>query len=601
VSAAWGAPPEAPDATLLVVDLDDDDDDGVSDVSTRRLGPRALERLAWLDAVELPPDWRVPDTGVLRFISARGTPLEPGTAAPGGRVGVQARAPGRAVLRLNSGERMFSAVELRALDAQGRPVDPARSHASLSRVLPRELAPEVADEDELSWLVLGPEGALPSELPIESFAATGRLLDRAGPLPLASFPCPEDAPEGVACRLSWPLRASTDPVDREHPAAAARSVLAEVGGRIRAKVGQTAPARGHAGRQVPGQGISLRVGGPRGAAGHEFGRYRAVVRTRIVRASPGSPAVGADDGAARAFLRGELALASALWGQCGIHFGLPEELDIQVVDAPPPHLFAVGCGAAQPASGGRVRVLVRGRVVEIETSPGEAPGSVASRLAAAIESQGADVRARVTMNAPVPRSALRSADVLVRDAKGGFVPLGTPGGAPASSDPSLPVCLGTVELGDGLEHFNDFDAGAGTLEERTLIKGLEDGDPTTIELLVVPSFGGSGRIGESFISGPGASLESAVLLDRAALRSGARSFTLAHELGHVLLDMPGHPDDFGVDTPSALMDADASDPSIFGPRRLSRADCERALRQSGPEAPAPLLRPWPLFRESRER
>ena len=50
----------------------------------------------------------------------------------------------------------------------------------------------------------------------------------------------------------------------------------------------------------------------------------------------------------------------------------------------------------------------------------------------------------------------------------------------------------------------------------------------------------------------------------------------------------------GVDRPSALMDADAADPSIFGPRRLSIDDCERAVRQSGPGVAIPLLEPWPM-------
>src|SRR5690606_3237967 len=136
--------------------------------------------------------------------------------------------------------------------------------------------------------------------------------------------------------------------------------------------------------------------------------------------------------------------------------------------------------------------------------------------------------------------------VLVRGAAGGFVPLGTPGDAPASTDPSLPVCLGEVELADGLQHFDDFDAGAGTVEERALIKACEDDDPATIELCVVPSFGGSGRIGESFLFGPSASLPNVIVLDRGGIGAGGRSFALAHELGHVLLDMPGHPDDFGV-------------------------------------------------------
>ena len=58
--------------------------------------------------------------------------------------------------------------------------------------------------------------------------------------------------------------------------------------------------------------------------------------------------------------------------------------------------------------------------------------------------------------------------------------------------------------------------------------------------------------------------------------------------------MPGHPDDFGVDQSWSLMDADVADPSIFGPRRLSLADCERAVAQSGPGSDVPLLERVPL-------
>jgi hypothetical protein len=150
-------------------------------------------------------------------------------------------------------------------------------------------------------------------------------------------------------------------------------------------------------------------------------------------------------------------------------------------------------------------------------------------------------------------------------------------------------------LSDGLTHFTDFDAIAGTVEERSLLKAFDDGDPTTLEVFVVPSFARTGRIGESFIFNDGSSVRNAVILDRAGIRAGARSYALAHELGHILLDMPGHPDDFGVDQPSSLMDADAADPTIFGPRRLSVAECERAITQSGPRAAAPLLTEWPLI------
>ena len=117
---------------------------------------------------------------------------------------------------------------------------------------------------------------------------------------------------------------------------------------------------------------------------------------------------------------------------------------------------------------------------------------------------------------------------------------------------------------------------------------------------MIPNFAQSGRIGESFIYADGSSVRNAVIIDRAAIRAGARSYALAHELGHILLDMPGHPDDYGVDQPSSLMDADAADPTIFGPRRLTVADCERALRQSGPRAPVPLLEDWPLFKHKPE-
>jgi hypothetical protein len=126
------------------------------------------------------------------------------------------------------------------------------------------------------------------------------------------------------------------------------------------------------------------------------------------------------------------------------------------------------------------------------------------------------------------------------------------------------------------------------------LKAVDDGDPRTIELIVVPAFAGGIRIGESFIGSDGSSLRNAVLLDRAGVRARKSSLTLAHELGHVLLDMPDHPDDYGTDTPSLLMDSDASDASAFGPRRITAEECARVMRESGPPSRMPLLEPWPL-------
>jgi hypothetical protein len=245
-----------------------------------------------------------------------------------------------------------------------------------------------------------------------------------------------------------------------------------------------------------------------------------------------------------------------------------------------------------PASGGEIRFVTAGHRIRVPTPAGSRPVDVAATIVKALVAQG--VPATVSVNARTGPSAERTADVLVRRADGSLGEILPDGVAPLSSDASLGVCLGEVDLADGLSHFSDADAPAGTVEERALVKAYEDGDPTTIDLFIVPAFSGAGRIGESFIDDPRSSIQNVIILDRAAIRAGARSFALAHELGHVLLDLPGHPDDFGVDRPSALMDADAADPTIFGPRRLSIDECERAVRQSGPGVGVPMLTPWPM-------
>jgi hypothetical protein len=167
-------------------------------------------------------------------------------------------------------------------------------------------------------------------------------------------------------------------------------------------------------------------------------------------------------------------------------------------------------------------------------------------------------------------------------------------GAPVSTDPTLSARIGSVDVSDGLQHFTDVDAMAGTLEERTLLKAFDEGDPESIAIVVVPLFSGGGRIGESFIGSDLSSVRNVVLLDRAGIRARKSSLTLAHELGHVLLDLPGHPDDYGVDTPTQLMDSDAADASPFGPRRITLEECARMVRQAGPKARVPLLTDWPI-------
>jgi hypothetical protein len=291
-------------------------------------------------------------------------------------------------------------------------------------------------------------------------------------------------------------------------------------------------------------------------------------------------------------LRSELGSASAIWGQCGLTFGDPRTLEVRVIDPPPSHLVAIGDDLGLPPSGGQIQLLVDGRPLAVTTFHGESFDRIARDLARAAERAG--LAAVVSANARIGPAAGSSVDVSFRHKDGTLAAATIPSSQPLSTDATLGVRIGSVDMAYGLQHFTDVDAMAGTLEERTLLRAIDDGDPTTIEIVVVPLFAGGGRIGESFIGSDLSSVRNVVLLDRAGIRARKSSLTLSHELGHVLMDLPGHPDDYGVDTPTRLMDSDAADASPFGPRRLTVDECARVIRQAGPDARLPLLVPWPI-------
>jgi hypothetical protein len=568
-------------ATIVVyADLDDDDNDGRPDHVAGIVSGKAKHSLKQLE-VRL-GDLLGVDGSSARLLSGDRPLL--GKSPAGKALSLQGVSVGESTLRFAKGHVSVQVLELEAFDNHQQRVDLATSHASISRVVPPALAEGQAgqnmDPDALYWMVRGDPKYLPERLTLASSNASGEKLDTLRDVPLTQVSCPAGLPEHQ-CRRSPPIRAVGDAIDRQHPMVRATSLLAEVGGRIAVTIDAA-------------EVVSIRVGGPRHTALGPIERMRARVITHVVRATPGgTPAVGGSEAGAVRLMRDELRIASGLWGQCGVHFGLPDELEVRVVDPPPGYLLAVGCELGLPASGGELAFLVNGSPVQVQSHAGEVPTVVAQRVARALEAAG--FRAQISANAKIARGALRTVDVLVSDAKGQLATISKLSDRPLSSDATLRTCVGMVDLSDGLTHFSDYDAAAGTVEERSLIKAFDDGDPTTIELFVIPNFARSGRIGESFIYADGASVRNAVIIDRAGIRAGARSHTLAHEIGHILLDMPGHPDDYGVDMPSTLMDADAADASIFGPRRLSVAECERALRQSGPGTPAPLLTPWPLY------
>jgi hypothetical protein len=468
-----------------------------------------------------------------------------------------------------------------ALDAWGKSVDMNRSNASIERT-PPERDPGAtdgtsADPDAIRFVLGARPGELPSEVSIVATDASGSELDRLE-APVGDVPCPTGI--GPTCRATKAIRAVADDIDRNHPLVRERSVRAEVGGKLSIV---------SASRTLS----SIRVGGPRMTPVGPIGRLRGHLRLIVVRdKAKGSLPFGADEAGAKTLARRQLGLANVLWGQCGITFGPESEADIRIVDPPPAHLVALGCDAGLPASGGEIRLRVDGRDVKAEVHAKMTPRAAARSVARALEQAG--FVAKVSENARIEPGADRTADVLVRRKDGQFALLERPNDGRVTTDATMTACLGGVDLSDGLDHFVDVDAPAGTVEERALVKAFEDGDASAIKVFMIPAFAGGGRIGESFIYADRSSVRNVVIEDRAGIRADRASFALAHELGHILLDMPGHPDDYGVDLPTLLMDSDAADPSAFGPRRITLAECARAFRQSGPKAPVPLLTSWPL-------
>jgi hypothetical protein len=583
-------------APLLFVDRDDDDANGVPDgeqgsvpfASELFAVPRGRGGIRPLRASGVA---KVPDF-VRALIDGKLAPAASSIPVTARRVDLQAVRAGRGEAEILGRTVAVRAIELRALDGLGNEIDLARSHASLQRTPPDRLGEDPfgnsADPDALRFVLVGLADDLPGTINLLSLSPVGTPLDTLMSTPLGHVPCPPGVPAGMTCGSTRPIRAVADDIDKNHPMVADRSLKAVLGGAI-----AVASATGEKLQMI-------RVGGPRQSALGSIVRYRAKLRVILVRPTPhGPPPMGTDDAGALQIARTEVERANALWGACGISFGPVNELDATIVDPPRPHMIALGCDHGLPASGGVIRARVDGHEFTVKLTAGMRPAAAARAMAAAVGAAGFSVR--VSDNAPINAGAFGSSDVLVRRRDGSLALVEPPVAGSLSSDPTMTACLGRVDLEDGLQHFGDIDAIAGTVEERALIKAFDDGDPSTIEVLMVPSFAGGGRIGESFISADGGAVRNAIIEDRAGVRADRASFALAHELGHVLLDDPGHPDDFGVDTPTRLMDADAANASAYGPRRLLVDECVRALRQSGPDAAVPLLKPWPLAPLGRDK
>ncbi|HEY6876440.1 MAG TPA: hypothetical protein VI299_00395 [Polyangiales bacterium] len=328
-----------------------------------------------------------------------------------------------------------------------------------------------------------------------------------------------------------------------------------------------------------------------GAASGARQPLRGVLRLTVLRVAPGGPpAVGDDDAQAITLARRQVEIANEIWAQCFIDFGPPERASVQVADPPPPALLAVSDLDGLPSLRAS-RVLFRAndkRIGPIAIAAGSIPERTAAALARALRKAG--FQATVTTNPRAELGAGMSADVVVRDAKGELVRLSPDGKEKLSSDPQQTLTIGALDLSDGLDEFDNTLAITGTLEERTLVKLLADDDPSTIDVFLINRFVNRARQGEAFIEADGSSMANTLVFDRNAVRYERQAWVQAHELGHVLLDEAFHPDNIAADRPWLLMDADARQGRVTGPKRISDAECERARRRSGPGAHPVLLR-----------
>jgi hypothetical protein len=583
------APPSTPtgpiERMMLVADRDDDDADDTPDAEAELVTANARVDVVTLDARYVGAILTPRSGRESARVLVQGRALAWGERLPAGAQ-LQGVVPGHVSLLARAGGREWTlAIDVHGVgvrDGKKMPVDMARDRASIQRTPPSRVDLDDADRafddpDALRVVTTSPGGSALGALTVDSLAADGTTLDVIRDVKLSSVACDQGVAPGATCSATAPLRLVVDDVDRSHPLVAARSVRGEVGGAL--------VVRDASGKKLQ----AIRVTGPRSSSVGPIGRHRLTIHPVVMRLTPGgAPAVGGTDAGAIAALRQELALASATWGQCGISFGPVTQMDVKVTSPPPPYLVAIGDDVGLPASGGTIQLKVEGRAVNVVTKKGWSTRQVALELQRVAQRTG--VSATLSENARIAPGAAPSVDVAMKRRDGQLATVELL----SSSDATLSVNVGAVDLTDGLQHFGDTDSVAGTLEERALVKAIDDGDPRTIELVVIPFFSGGGRIGESFIASDGSSMRNVVIIDRAGVRARRTSLTLAHELGHVILDEPGHPDDYGLDTPTLLMDSDAADSSPFGPRRLTTDECGRAIRQSGPTARLPLLSEWKL-------
>lgn len=567
---------------LVVIPLDNDDDDEnvVLDLAQGDAAPADDLRVLALPAGA--SNVRVEGTAVRRKsgeTGARVTLQGVAVTTPGNEAVVSYDMPG------SVRERVRVAVAAGAfLDARNRPIDPRTGALGISHEitngtsLPRGTGPRDAtsDEDDENVRIELWEPTLPGERSIlasvESLSPSGTPRARLDRVELVR------ENDGEPFRSGF-LRLVGDAMDTRAPGVATQVLRVGLRDRVRIRYARNGNLVSH----------DLRVGRP-GDEDNARAAREATLRVHVMRVvRGGATVVGRNDAEALSFGRNQIAIANEIWLQCFLGFGDPGEGWVNVEDPPPPSMIAIGDEDGLRARGGGTIALKIGRQrVRLTTRPNATPTETATELAAAITRAG--FVPRVFVNPPTEFGAGPSADVLVRDRTGALVTIEADGNEPFGTDARQKVTLGVVDLTDGITEFNNMNASSGTLEERSLLRSLSDDDPSTVDIFIVNTFSQQTRIGEAFVRGDGGSTVNSLILDRNGLRAERAAWTQSHELGHILLDMPYHPDNVGPDRPWLLMDADANSGFVTGPKRITWDECHRMTEQTGLGAATPLLR-----------
>ena len=243
-------------------------------------------------------------------------------------------------------------------------------------------------------------------------------------------------------------------------------------------------------------------------------------------------------------------------------------------------MLAVGARNGLLSTGGMVRLRIDdGDVGPWKVGEGYTPEETARLLAGHLEAEGY----RVELFTPprAPSRAHGSADLVVRRVDGSSAKIAVPLEAPLTTEKSQSLEIGRLDLEDGLDSYDANTRASGTVEERVLLRatGRPGENRKVVKIFFINRFADVSRQGESIAKADVGGIGT-VIVDSRALMRARQAYTLAHELGHLLLGDPGHPDDEEAGGTWKLMHSSSSS-AVDGPRWIAGDECEKMRRFEG--------------------